>query len=190
MKRFFNQCGRHRLGISLLASGALPESERAAIENHLAACAGCRSYYEEIKSVAAPLAGWEKHFAHLEPTEAAGLRWARAVQSAARSPARRLTPGILLVTMWRELIWPCRRAWAGLAVSWLVLWGINLGLSDAPKTAMNAHPASAPAMFQALEEQRQILAELMPSAGSQPAEPPGRNQPRPRSERRDGFMMT
>jgi hypothetical protein len=90
--------------------------------------------------------------------------------------------------LWQELFRPCRRAWAGLAVSWLVLWGINLGLSDAPKTARNAHPVSAPAMFQALEEQRQILAELIPSADSQPAEPPRRNNPRPRSERQGGFM--
>jgi len=59
MKRLFNQCGRYRRSISLLASGALPERDRDAVENHLAACAGCRKYYEEIKSVSAPLAGWE-----------------------------------------------------------------------------------------------------------------------------------
>ena len=40
-----------------------------------------------------------------------------------------------LFVVWRELIWPCRRAWAGMAALWLVLWGINRGLSDTPKAA-------------------------------------------------------
>ena len=91
--------------------------------------------------------------------------------------------------LWQELFRPYRHVWAGLAVSWLVLWGINLGLADAPKTAMNSHPASAPAMFQALEEQRQILAELIPPGSSQPAEPPRRN-PRPRSERQTDWRIS
>ena len=190
MKRLFNQCGRYRRSISLLASGALPERDRDAVENHLAACAGCRKYYEEIKSVSAPLAGWKRHFAHLEPTEAAGLRWARAIQSAAGSkPARRLTPGSLLLTMWRELIWPCRRAWAGMAALWLVMWGINSGLSNTPATAANAQAASAPAIWQTFEEQRRLLAELTQPLNLQLGEPPRPDKPRPRSERRTSWEI-
>ena len=52
MKRFFDRCGRYRQSICLLASGALPKSERAGIETHLAVCADCRNYYDEIKNVA------------------------------------------------------------------------------------------------------------------------------------------
>jgi len=87
-----------------------------------------------------------------------------------------------LFVVWRELIWPCRRAWAGMAALWLVLLGINRGLSEPPKAARSAHTASAPALFEALEEQRRLLAELIPPGNGQPAEPPRRN-PRPRSDR-------
>ncbi|PYK97835.1 MAG: hypothetical protein DME19_14810 [Verrucomicrobia bacterium] len=83
-----------------------------------------------------------------------------------------------LLVVWRELIWPCRRAWAGMAALWLVMWGINRGLSDTPKATRSAHTASASALFQALEEQRRLLAELIPAVSSQPAEPPRRN-PKP-----------
>ena len=93
-----------------------------------------------------------------------------------------------LLVVWRELIWPCRRAWAGMAALWLVLWGINRGLSEPPKAARSARTASAPALFEALEEQRRLLAELIPPVSSQPTEPPRRN-PRPRSDRHSEMLM-
>jgi hypothetical protein len=81
-----------------------------------------------------------------------------------------------------ELFWPCRHAWTGMAALWLVMWGINSGLSGGESNQLMAHSAPIPAMLQAMEEQRQLLAELVPPANSQPAEPPRRHQPQPRSE--------
>ena len=85
-------------------------------------------------------------------------------------------------TVWRELIRPCRYAWSGLAALWLVIWGINREISDTPKMSASARSASAPGMFEALEEQRRLLAELLQPLTSQPAEPQRRN-PQPRSDR-------
>jgi hypothetical protein len=93
-----------------------------------------------------------------------------------------LLPVRAALAVWRELIWPCRRAWAGIAALWVVMWGINRGLSDTQNAALNVSSVSAPALFEALEEQRRMLTELIPPANSQPAEPPRRN-PRPRSDR-------
>jgi len=75
----------------------------------------------------------------------------------------------------RELIWPCRRAWAGMAALWVVMWGINRGLSDTQSAALNVPSTSAPALLEALEEQRRMLTELIAPASSQQAEPPRRN---------------
>jgi hypothetical protein len=86
------------------------------------------------------------------------------------------------LAVWRELIWPCRRAWSGMAALWVVMWGINLGLSETQKADLSAPAASASALFEALEEQRRVLAELIPPASSQPAEQPRRN-PQRRSDR-------
>ena len=79
MKWFQGPCGRQRESISLLASGALPEEEAGAVESHLAACAACRKYYEEVRGLTAPLADWERTYAFIEPSEAAQLRWSEAV---------------------------------------------------------------------------------------------------------------
>src|SRR5579872_1060049 len=184
MKWLLSRCDRHRESLRLLAGGALPEQERAGVESHLAACGGCRKYCDEIRQVTAPLANWERKFAHIEPDQAARMRWAKALQAAGQSdPIRRLTLATVFSKIWRELIWPCRRAWAGMAALWLVLWAVNSGMSDAPQAAMTARAPSTAEMFQALEEQRRTLAELLPPANSQPAEP-RRHNTQPRSERR------
>jgi hypothetical protein len=99
-----------------------------------------------------------------------------------------LLPVRAALAVWRELIWPCRRAWVGMAALWVVMWGINLGLADTRKAAPSAPSASASALFEALEEQRRVLAELIPPASSQPAEPPRRN-PQRRSDRRPENLM-
>lgn len=186
MKWFWNRCRRHRETICLLASGALPEREKAEVENHLASCAGCQRFLDEMKMVTVPLANWEQSFARVEPDQALLMRWAKAVHAAAdQNPVRPFTPKTVCSALWRELFWPCRHAWTGMAALWLVMWGINLGLSGGQKNVMAANSGSAPAMWQAIEEQRQLLAELIPPASSsQPAEPPRRNNPRPRSEKR------
>lgn len=83
---------------------------------------------------------------------------------------------------WRELFWPCRHAWTGMAALWIVMWGINSGLSGGEQNLATSSTA-VPAMLQAMKEQRQLLAELIPPSHRQPAEPPRHNQPQPRSER-------
>ncbi len=91
---------------------------------------------------------------------------------------------------WRELIRPCRGAWAGIVALWLVMWAMNWGLSDTPQAARSAPTTSAAAWIEALAEQRRLLAELVPPASTaspRPQSPP--RQPRPRSERRSDTPM-
>ncbi|HWX18571.1 MAG TPA: hypothetical protein VN578_01570 [Candidatus Binatia bacterium] len=83
-------------------------------------------------------------------------------------------------TVWRRLIWPSRRVWAGLAAVWVLLLLINL--SDGKPASLYPHAASGPAVVQALVEQKQLLAELLQASQPTPAERP-RPTPRPRSER-------
>jgi hypothetical protein len=209
MKWFRNPCGRRRREICLFAAGALPEQDRPEIERHLADCSGCRSYYGEIKAVAAPLADWDKNFAQIEPTQAMRGRWAAAVQastaqaaaakfglrggaalpgcveeSAAEAGAREPLLKKVFRNVWRELIWPCRRAWVGLAAVWLALLAVNARLSD-PQLAGPRSPSAA-AMMQSWEEQTRVLAELtQPGVAYAPVNIPAApsNPPRPRSAR-------
>jgi hypothetical protein len=115
-------------------------------------------------------------------TTALSIVFSKAPGTARNGPMEGLLPVRAALAVWRELIWPCRRAWAGMAALWVVMWGINCGLSGTQKAASRAPSASATALVEALEEQRRLLAELIPPASSQPAEPPRRN-PQRRSDR-------
>ena len=182
-------CGRFREKICLLLSGVLSQPDSDEVKIHLAVCADCREYCRELKKATTPLTQWERSFSHLEPTRAAQRRWTMAVLEAAKPTKKRLSPGSLLLQCWRELFRPCRHAWTGLAAIWLLMWGVHLHLSNGQPSVSRSHSAPTPAVIQALEEQRQILAELIPSTPnnssavkSAPADRPRRDNLRPRSE--------
>jgi anti-sigma factor RsiW len=162
MKRFLNSCGRYRQDICLLASGALLELERSRIEEHLAMCAGCRDYYQEIKTVTVPLANYAENFAHLQPGPATRTRWANEIrQAAGQMPVRRLTPAMAFREWWREVISPCHRFWTGLAAVWVVILVGHLSLDDhAEVAAWKSHPSSQ-AMIKSFKDQQKILTELL-----------------------------
>jgi len=83
MKWFFKPCGRYRQNICLLASDALSEEEKAQALDHLASCADCRKYFDQIKAVAAPLANWERSFAQIEAGPTLQMRWTNALSAEA-----------------------------------------------------------------------------------------------------------
>jgi hypothetical protein len=99
---------------------------------------------------------------------------------AARSGALLLRAA--LSKAWLELICPCRRAWAGMAALWLALAAANLGMKAAFPTGPALASAPARELGQALEEQRRLLAELLPPV-QPPAIQPARPSRRSRSER-------
>ncbi len=186
MKRFFNCCRRYRGSLCLLAGSALPESDRVEIENHLAACADCKNYYDEIKKVAVPLANWEKNFAHIKPDQAFQMRWANALRAASEPKSiRRCSPWLALLTAWRELIWPCRRIWTGLAAVWLSILAFNLTHYEGGQIVPAKATLSPGEMRLGFQEQQRVLAELIgPTLSASPAEPPRRPNNQPRSEQR------
>ena len=182
MKRFFNPCGRYRQSIWLLASGALPELEKDQIKNHLAVCADCREYCEEVKTVTVPLANWAETFSHLQPGQSVQARWARAVQAAGRpEPVRRLTLVLAFGEWWRDVIWPCRRVWAGLAAVWVVILAGNFSLHEPSQTL--AVKSSPQEMITFFKDQQKFLAELLTDhAVPREAERPKFFSPKPRTE--------
>ena len=122
-------------------------------------------------------------------SEVLSTAWSRQPRAVRQDvDAKTPLPVRAALAVWREVIWPCRRVWTGMAALWVVLWGINLRLADTPKTDARARSACAPGMFEALEEQRRLLAELIAPADNQPAEPP-RPNPQPRSDRHSETLM-
>ncbi len=72
--------------------------------------------------------------------------------------------------LWFELVWPCRRTWAGLATIWLALTVFNAVHSERAPIVVTK-TASPVALRLAFLEQQKILNEIIgPSAPMSPAE--------------------
>ena len=192
MKWFLNRCERHRESICILASGVLPQQERREVEKHLAACAGCRKYYDEIKLVALPLANWEEHFAHVEPDQTLRTRWAKAIQAAGEpKPNPPFSRRPTFNARWREILYPLRWHLAGMSAAWLVVALLNVEPSPAPTAIMSRQKDSPSArqLLMALRENRRQLLELIGPPVTEPAPPPRAPVPPPRSELRSATVM-
>jgi len=81
---------------------------------------------------------------------------------------------------WREWLWPCQQAWAGLAAVWMLLLGWQFAAPSAPSSVTRQSPD--PEKQTALAAQRRELARLLevPADPAPAAEPVA---PGPRSER-------
>lgn len=95
------------------------------------------------------------------------------------------TPAAAGRAWWRELLWPCPQAWAGLAAIWLLALIISAASSlpaRPSEVAARVLPPS-PEVREAVAERRRLFAELI-GVTSRPAEADRPYVPRPRSERR------
>ena len=108
--------------------------------------------------------------------------------TAARAGTEHGSPDVaqLLVRLpgriWRELFWPCRRIWAGLAAAWFVIIAINFQSLEGPASAQGGSSGASPVFWTFLAEQNRLLAEPG-DAAPPPPQPPA--APRPRSDRRE-----
>jgi anti-sigma factor RsiW len=189
MRRFLDDCSHHRANLCLLAGGALADQERATLENHLATCLDCQSYYEEVRRVAAPLAEWEKAFSQVEANTAVEARWVKDL-SAALEPVRppRFTLLFSILDWTHDLFWPCRRIWAGFAAVWLAILAFNVSTREpAPTLAMKASRPSLD-MIRAYLEGEGFVAEWAKPDHSRMAEPSKPPLPPPRSEQRSQII--
>ena len=84
--------------------------------------------------------------------------------------------------IWRELIWPSRRIWAGLAAVWVLIFAANLSLRDHSQTRV-ASASPSPQMMLAFRQQEQLLTELIGPNDPPVAEPAKPSPPRPTSLR-------
>jgi hypothetical protein len=95
----------------------------------------------------------------------------------------------LPLLIWRELILPSRRIWAGLAAVWLVIAAVNLSQRDhSPAGAMKSAPA--PDMILTFRQQERLLTELIGPDEARAVAPATPFLPQPRGERRLEILTT
>jgi hypothetical protein len=115
--------------------------------------------------------------------EVLGAEFVREGRRAAVPKFRVADMATLPLLIWRELFWPCRRIWTGLAAIWILIFAVNLSQRDKSEMMASKTPLPSPDMILAFWQQEKLLAELIGQNEMRVAEPPKTFSPRPSSER-------
>ena len=99
-----------------------------------------------------------------------------------RRPRPAQAPITFLQAIWRELIFPSRAIWSGLAAVWILIIVANFSMRDHSQPVMATASPSAQMML-AFRQQQQLLTELIGPNDPPVAEPPKTNPLRPTSLR-------
>jgi hypothetical protein len=186
MRRRLNSCRDHRENISLLASGALAQAEQTSVRDHLAHCAHCRQYHEEMARLSGGFQQWARTQPPVEAGAAFRVRWMRAIQTA-DSPTR--TSLAALISRWSEWLWPSPVAWGALAAVWVCLLSIQWAMAAQHATGNELPRRSSRGTAVTFAQRQRELSSLLESLAPPPT-PPTPDPPRPRSQRRLNQLLT
>ena len=104
-----------------------------------------------------------------------------------KQPVRELTFAAALANAFRlsflELIWPCRRIWAGLATAWVLIFTINFSQRDNVSSVTGTTVRSGE-MIMSWQAQQRWMNELFADRSPPPdADRPRNFAPKPRTEK-------
>ncbi len=89
-----------------------------------------------------------------------------------------------------NLIWPTRKAWAGLAAVWVLILGLNFASRDSERSLVaQREPVPSPLVRELLWQQEKLFVELIGPRESEEAITRKRILPGPRSQRRESLLQ-
>lgn len=133
-------CAEYAPLIDALVDGSLPESQRAALDSHLATCLPCRAEVDGLRKVLAATVELPRG---REPSRDLWPAISQAIGSGAKGPTRgRLDPAAASVSPWLRP-WPLAAA-ALLLVS--LASGVTMLVMSPGRTALEAPAPSGPAL--------------------------------------------
>ncbi|MGA2801687.1 MAG: hypothetical protein ABSE97_04870 [Verrucomicrobiota bacterium] len=88
------------------------------------------------------------------------------------------------------ILWPHPRAWAGLAVVWILILTVDFSVRDTSQTVAGKSSPPSPQVITELRQQQRLLAELIGSRETHDADRTKPFVPQPRSEQRFEILTT
>jgi anti-sigma factor RsiW len=150
VKWLWNPCSRHEQDLSLLAAGMLSETDRPALEAHLAKCPACRSRLAATRRLTARLATVSKSLPQATPSPSLRHRWRRAVLGEHQAAPKR-SPALLPF----QLPWGLpggRLAWGSAAACWMLILFLRVTAPSEARPAIPLAPVSWREVVLALEQ--------------------------------------
>jgi hypothetical protein len=115
-----------------------------------------------------------------QPLRQIPTEWRRQIlQNARQSAPSALDPRPSLLS---TLLWPNPKAWAGLAVVWVVVFVLQFASRETSRTVATVATSQSSAILASLKDQQKTLVELMGNDQPKDADQPPRGGPRPRSD--------
>jgi hypothetical protein len=108
--------------------------------------------------------------------------WREEILRAAMAPQERRPTKPAAAPWWREWLWPCPRAWAGLAAAWGIILLLNVTAPDDPSAPARAASVSWQD-FAFLRQETEMIAHLSDPEEYHSAPPPEPPALKPRSSR-------
>lgn len=165
MRWWMSSCRKQRQTLCLLACGALPESARATVEAHLAACPECRRYYSDMIALSSQFRGWAGAEPAIEVGAALRRRWTQAVQAGPGSAEGDVTAAV----RWREWLWPSPAAWGVVVALWVCIFLLHIATPAqvAPVAGADRRAGGGQAIL--LRTRQRELTLLLDSLAAEPA---------------------
>lgn len=171
-----SDCSGWRETIGTWVCEGMVGKQTAPIQNHLAACAECWRYAQELQLAAASLRRLADR--PVDPSPGFRARWTRAVEEEAQ-PVGLGDRAAALMAWWRDLLRRNLRPALGMASIWLLALLFRLNAPEVSPSAPTAAARSPIEIYRALKTSEQLLAREF---GAAPAAPQKPHSARPRSE--------
>jgi hypothetical protein len=170
MKTPAGTCEKCREAIRLGVMDALPAEQRAAVDQHQAACADCRAYEQGLRAAAAGLRRLATR--PVEPSPHFRARWTAAVRRA-DAPGS-LAETLAVLAAWsRQFVWANRRALAVLGPVWLLILVFRLTAPEVGRVSPTIEARSPVDLVLAMKAQeRRWIAFEHSYREPEPARPP------------------
>ena len=173
-------CRRWCEAIHLRVCGALERQEAARVETHLAGCAECRRYSEELQAATAGLRWLGSR--DVEPRPGFRARWTRAVEEAALPSGFAETAGTFIA--WgRGLLLRNLRPALGVASLWILALAFRLSAPSVTPSAQTIVARAPVEIYRVLTDRARLVAGEL---GRQFIVPATSRAPRPIQPRSEG----
>jgi hypothetical protein len=173
-------CSRWREGIRAWVAEGVAGAETAQIQDHLATCADCHHYAEELRAAAAGLRWLAEQ--QVDPSPGFRARWTQAVEDAARPRSFGEAPGALLA-WWRELLLRNLRPALGVTSLWILALLFRLSTPEVSPATPDIAARSPVEIARALGVDQRLVAWHLWRWDPPPLAPRPPQPPQPRSGR-------